>query len=279
MCVSKDIALTRFSSALRLVVLFCALPLGSCAYLPLPGGTTQPFNPLPPGVEVEGVTLAAMPSNNQIVRYLCDTYVPSPANLLACPAFGPAVRPEQMNFAFDLELSFDNPNQVPLPVVQALVAFTAYPEQSAQNLGALCVSFCEQPSSCPQDAAGACQSNEPEIRDMESFAGAAAGFLLRAATGQAQLEDLRLRTVAPGGTAHLVIRLELAPTEMVRLLRQTGENFVGQIRQGQVPSLAIDYRIEGSAWVSIENFGRIAVNFGPVDGAWDLPVDALVGSR
>lgn len=239
----------------------------SCAGFQWPAAGVQP---IPPNVSVANVRVAEMPTSNVLAAYLCERYVPAPMNVVVCRAFGPRVSASDLDFAFDLELDVANPNRIPLPVVQAMVGFTAFPGQAEQNLGALCVSFCEVPTSCPQDAASACQSDDPEIRDLETFAGAAANFLVRAATGQTSVEDLRLQTVAPGESARLVIRLRLAPLQLLELIRQTGEQILGELRNGRVPSFAIQYRIEGSAWVRIENFGRLAVNFGPSEGEWRL---------
>lgn len=243
----------------------------SCAGLQLPGTGGGALEPSPPDVSVAGVTVAEMPTSNALAAYLCGRYVPSPMNRVVCRAFGPEVSADDMRFAFDLEVDVANPNDIPMPVVQALVAFTAYPERTdAQNLGALCVSFCEDPANCAQDAADACQSDDPEIRDLESFAGAAANFLQRAATGQAGLEDLRVKTVDPGGSARVVVRLQLQPIQILELLREAGGSIMDEIRNGQTPTFAIQYSVEGSAWVSIQNLGRIAVDFGPVAGEWQM---------
>jgi hypothetical protein len=246
----------------------------SCAGFQFPTTATTAMQPIPPEVSIANIRVAEMPTGSLLAAYLCERYVPAPMNVVVCRAFGPSVSASDLNFAFDLELDVANPNRIPLPVVQALVGFTDYPGQAEQNLGALCVSFCEVPTSCPQDAASACQSDDPEIRDLESFAGAAANFLLRAAAGQTSVEDLRLQTVAPGESARVVIRLRLQPVQLLELMQQTGEQTLGELRSGRVPSFVIPYRIEGSAWVRIENFGRLAVNFGPSEGEWRLG-DAL----
>lgn len=255
----------------RVYLLLCCIALNvSCAGLQFPGTGGGATQPVPPDVSIAGISVAEMPTSNAVAAYMCQRYVPAPMNAVVCRAFGPQVSESDLKFAFDLEIDVANPNSVPLPVVQALVAFTAYPEQTEQNLGALCVSFCETPASCPQDAANACESDDPEIRDLESFAGAAANFLQRAATGDASAEDLRIKTVDPGESARVVIRLQLQPIQILNLMRETGQQAMDEIRGGRAPSFAIPYSIEGSAWVSIQNFGRIAVDFGPTTGEWQL---------
>ncbi len=251
----------------------CAALIVGCAGFKFPiqnggGGGQAALRPDPPNISVANVTLAESPDNRQLAAYFCSQHAPIP---MICNAIGPVPGVNDLKFAFDLELDVQNPNQIALPLVQALVAFTAYPGEGEQNLGALCTSFCEDPSNCAQDAADACQSDEPEINDMQSFATAAAGFLIRAATGQVNMEDLRVKTVAPGETIRVVIRLQVNPLQMVNLIQRTGQDTIEQAKRGRTPSFTIPYSIEGSAWVSVQNFGRIAVNFGPMTGEWDLP--------
>ncbi|MEM6957905.1 MAG: hypothetical protein AAF645_19570 [Myxococcota bacterium] len=242
-----------------------------CALVPLEGvGQGRAPDPLPPRVSVAEVNIGALPTERQIAQYVCMRRVPAPANQLVCRAFGRPLQENDLRFAFDVELEFENPNSIPLPVVQALVAFSAFPGTAEQNLGALCLSFCENPSSCPQDAESACRSDDPQIRDAETFAAAAANFLVRAAIGEASLEDLRIQTVEPGATARLVMRLELQPFQMLQLIERVFTDALSGLEQGRIPEIAIPYSIEGSAWVRVENFGRFAVNFGPAEGTWDL---------
>jgi len=175
-----------------------------------------------------------------------------------------------LRFSFDLELDIDNPNQIALPLLQALVGFTAYPGTASQNLGALCTSFCEDPTNCQQNAENACQSDDPEIRDVRSFSQAVAGFLMRAAAGQAQLEDLRVRTIPPGETLRVVLRLQVDSAQMLSLIERTGREAINQVRQGQQPRFVIPYSLEGTAWVAVEGLGRIGAGFGPITGEWAL---------
>lgn len=247
----------------------------SCSLLGMGGlnSGTSAVNPTPPDVSVSGVELAYHPTARQLAAYYCAEYVPAPANAFVCPAaFGNASLSD-LEFAFDLELRFQNPNQIPVPIVEALVAFTAYPASSNQRLGALCISMCENPNSCPQNGPGACESDQPEIRDAASFATAAAGFLARAATGQASLDDLRVRTIEPSGEVVMNVRLSLAPAQLVPLIKETVTNLVDRLRDRQIPSFAIPYRLEGTAFVTLEGLGRIAIDFGPLENTWNIVPD------
>ena len=257
-------------------VAFVSVLLGSCAGFSFPdltsgspGGSAMP-TPTPPRISVANVLLSESPTQEELASYFCAQHVPAPANLLVCRAFGPVRSQQDLRFAFDLEIDVENPNQIPLPLVQALIGFTAYPGANSQNLGALCTSFCEDPNNCAQNAADACQSDEPEIRDMRSFGEAAAGFLIRAATGQANLQDLRIRTIPAGETLRIVMRLQVDTLQMLSLIERAGHGALDQIRQGTQPQFAIPYSVEGTAWVSIEGLGRVAAGFGPTTGEWQI---------
>jgi hypothetical protein len=220
----------------------------------------------PPKVSIAGVRLAQAPSNKELASYYCAEHL-SP---LLCRAFGPVPSLSDLRFAFDVELDFQNPNPIPLPVTQSLFAFTAFPEASgASNLGLACLSFCEDPKRCKQDA-DACTSTDPEIRDIDDFARAASGFLAAVAGGDREITDLRLKTIPPNDQTRMVVRLGVDPAQMVRLITKLAKGDIDRIRQAKLPELAIPYRVEGTAWVSVESLGRLATSFGPASGRWQL---------
>ncbi len=244
--------------------------------------------PPPPDVRVVQTRLTAHPTNEQLGLYYCSQMASrSPLGALgglACRIFGPMPTREQLAFHFDVEIEIQNSSNVPMPLVQALIAFRAFPDSTratgaqtngaqangvAENLGSVCVSLCENSTSCPQDA-NACQSSEPEIRDVDDFAAAAAQFLIATAVGQRRWEDLRIRTVEPGQNLRFVVRLSLEVEQMLRLIERTLSSAVETAQRGQVPSFVIPFEVEGSIWVRVENFGRFAATFPAVRGQWDM---------
>lgn len=230
------------------------------------GTGSKALNIKPPNVSIAEVRLAKMPSNKELASYYCAQYL----GPLVCRAFGPVSSISDIHFAFDVELEFRNPNPVPLPVVQALFAFTAFPEQTrTSNLGTVCLSFCEDPDRCTQNA-NACASDDPEIRDAKDFANAAKDFLFAVALGERNFRDLRVRTVPPNDRTRMVVRLGVDPTQMVDLIAKLAKGDIDRVKQGRVPEFAIPYRIEGTAWVAVESFGRLATGFGPATGEWQL---------
>ena len=257
----------RTLRAPTLVLLACAqlMLLPGCATLNSVLGGSGAKKPITPHIEVVSTELSHHPNAKQLAAYYCTDYL----GPLICRLFGRS-DPSQMAFQFDLTLELTNKNPVPLPVVSALVAFKAFPQSdSNQNLGSVCMSFCEDPEHCAQDA-NACESNEPEIRDARSFATAAAGFLVSTALGERDFKDLRVKTVPANGALRMVIRLSIDPTQMLTLMRHLGRDIRDDLRSGQVPVFAIPLQIEGTAWFSVQSFGRFAAGFGPVSGEWKI---------
>jgi hypothetical protein len=234
-----------------------------------------PVRPLPPVVRVVEVRLAHQPTDAQLAAYYCAQYASRTAlgafGALACRVLGPIPTPDQLRLVFDVELEAENTNKVPLPMVQALVAFRAFPSHpNAPNLGAVCLSLCQDPMSCPQNQPDACRSDEPEIRDLNDFTQAAAGLLVSVALGQRRFEDLRIRTITPGDKLRFVTQLSLDVDQALRLIELTARQAVEQAKRGNKPHFTIPYTIDGSVWVSVEGFGRIAASFPQIQGAWEL---------
>ncbi len=250
------------------------LLLLGCAGVSFPGGSGFPAGrgtpPAPPEVRVAASRMVEAPTNRELAGWFCAEHAPP----LICRVFGPV--PNNVRFVFDVELEIENRNAIPLPVASALFAFTAFPEattlsgeSATENLGSACVSFCEDPEHCEPDA-NACTSDEPEIRDAEDFANAALGFLIDVARGERRFQDLRVRTVAAQDRLRLVVRLEIAADQLTRLIRSVLRETINRVMRGEDVRFEIPYRLEGSVWVAVENFGRFAASFGPHDAVFSL---------
>ena len=252
------------SLLLASITLASALTSGCYGFLPGLEGTQAP--PDPPGVSVAEVRLTQMPDRRQLGAYYCAERL----GRFLCGFIGDVPAESEIQFLFDLELVLTNRNPIPLPVVSALVGFTAFPETEAnQTLGSVCMTFCEDPNNCAQSA-DACDSTEPEIRTRQDFAMAAANFLISTALGERSFSDLHVRTVPAGSELRFIVRLQLDPRQMITLLREATRNLIDLLRNRQIPEFVIPYRIEGSVWVSVENFGRFAASFGPYGNEWRL---------
>lgn len=255
------------------VAALCALSLSSasCAeilnQLRSGQGNGLPVRaPDPPRVTVQQVRLTRAPRNEHIAMYFCARVAPPPL----CQIFGPLPTREDLQFQFTTDLDFENPNQIPLPLVEILAAFTIFPQATGeQNLGAVCLNLCEDPNSCPP-AEGACRSDQRDIRTLNDFAGAAVNFLVGVATGQQRFENLRIRTLAPGAHTRSQVHLQLDPDAVLRVIEHVANNSVAQVQRGQQVRFDIPYRFEGTVWLRVENFGRFAASVPPFTGTWQL---------
>ena len=255
--------------AVPLLGLFVTLSLvaGGCAELlgALEGQSTLPVRPNPPNVRVAEVRVANMPTARDLAAYYCSQYL----GPFVCQLFG--AQNANYQFAFDLDLEIANPNQVPLPLFQALVAFDAYPDaRDPAALGKVCASLCEDASRCSADAADACSSSDPLITNAQTFANAAVGFLYGVVTGTVDPRQVSVRTVPPAESVHTVVRLTLDAPKMLDLMRRLGRDIRDDLRAGRVPTFEIPYQIQGAVWVDVQSFGRIGANFGPHRDAWQI---------
>ena len=94
--------------------------------------------------------------------YFCTRVAPP----IICQIFGQLPTREDLQFQFTTDLDFQNPNQIPLPLVEILAGFTVFPQAAGEhNLGAVCLNLCEDPSVCPP-ATDACRSDQRDIRTL-----------------------------------------------------------------------------------------------------------------
>ena len=256
----------RKKALLLAVMLGVSVMSISCSLLEIPELGGLGGRPDSPIVKVSGVKLSAAPTSKALASYYCSEYL----GPLICRAFGPVTKIQDINFNFDVGLAFQNPNAIPLPVVSALLGFTAFPEaKSEQNLGSVCLTMCEDPSNCEQSA-DACNSSDPEIRSAKDFVGAAAGFLISTALGENKLSDLKVKTIPANENMNMVVRLGLSPVQTVKLIKRLAKGEIDEVKRAKVPKFGIPYQLEGSAWVNVQSFGRIASGFGPVQGDLNL---------
>lgn len=138
-----------------------------------------------------------------------------------------------------------------------------------ETLGSVCITLCEdEGTSCPQDP-DTCRL-EGSIRDVDDFVGAAVGFLTSVAVGERRLEDLRVRTIASGQTTAMSFRLAIEPDQMLRVLVRVFTDLFQDLQAGRTPQIAIPFKLEGTVFIDVENFGRFAAEFPPFEDRWTL---------
>ncbi len=268
------------TSYLRLLATLVAF--SGCAELGLPPPGGLPAGIQPPTLAFQGATLARAPSAPLLAAYYCPDLVSAPlggAALLCQGLFG--ARPDQATMAVDFDVRFKvtNPNQVPLPLSSLLAAVTVFPAAGNQRLGAACVSFCSP--NTPGCTAGpnpnACQASSRDIHSLSDYAAAAAPLLAVAGlSGSAnQVPSMLAPQVVPGGDLDVTARMSLQPSELLAVMRQLAAQSVDQLKRGQAPTFVIPYRLEGTVWFDAGAVGRVAVPWGPTEGAFTLPVQGL----
>jgi hypothetical protein len=241
------------------VALFITIVVASgCAELMgIAGEGGRPVAPIVDAVELRVVEL---PTARSLAAYYCDRAL----GPLICSALGGADAPR---FVFDLELAITNRSPAPMPMVQALVAFQAYPgANDPTSLGTTCVSLCGEPSQCPSEGADACVSDDPLVHDRASFVNAAAGFLVGVATGAVDPKKVSVAMIPAGSTLRTVIRLTLDAPTMLEVITRLGRDVRDELRRGEIPAFEIPYAVQGAVWVEVSGFGRMGVNFGPARG-------------
>jgi hypothetical protein len=245
-------------------------------YLKTDSAAQKGKKPKPPAVKVASIKIAHAPTEAQLATHYCLKLTKAELGELAeigCSYFGKEPKKKDLQFAFDIDIEAQNPSPIPLPLAQVLVAFTVFPNKKPragkQALGAICLSMCKDPKNCEQKA-DACKSTEPEIHDLESFAWAAASFLVSVAVGEKKFEDLKVQTIPPGKAIHFNTRLALDIDQMDKILFTVASDAIKAIQKKKKPHIVIPYNLEGAAWVTVESFGRIGSNIPIYKGEWDL---------
>lgn len=232
--------------------------------------------PAAPVVKVAKVRLIHAPNEKQLGIHYCMKLAKEELGELGelgCAFFGKPPSRKDLQFVFDIDIQAQNPSPVPLPLAQLMVAFTVFPDKKAHGgrtaLGAVCLSMCKDTKNCAQEAKN-CKSTEPEIKDIESFAVAAADFLISVAVGEKKFDDLKIQTIPPGKDIHFDTRLALDIDQMEKVLVNVAKDAFEAVKHKKNPRLVIPYQVEGAAWVTVESFGRIGANIDPYKGEWDL---------
>lgn len=278
--------MNRASCARPLVAALLLTAVSSCAQLGLPGLNQLGAPPItPPSVVFVGATLARAPSERLLAAYYCPQLVSAPlgaGSFICQQAFGPAPPPDAMMVSFDLRFQIANPNQVPVPVASALVATTLFPATSSQKLGAVCVSLCANGTSCNgTPPPGACEASTRDVHSLSEFVDKSLPQLLVAnglALASGQPPQFSLPPVAPSSQADVTVRYSFGPEQLLMVLRDLASQSVSELKAGRVPSFTIPYRLEGTVWFDAGSVGRIAIGWGPTQGAWTLPVEGLAGT-
>jgi hypothetical protein len=270
----------------RMGVLIVALALGSstsCATLEqlMKTGVLSP-----PKVTFLGAQLVRAPSQLDLSAYYCPKVLAEnaglgfAANFLCSKFFGKAPAASDMLVGFDLKFDVANPNQLPLPLSEILTAITVFPEQSKQNLGAVCLALCEPgDTNCAGGArSNGCAKAPGDIKSMSDFPQAAVNLLIAQGIGAAggKPAGFTLPKVTAASNLAVTARLALTPEAFLPALEELARRSVGDLKAGKKLAFDIPYRMEGTVFADGGSLGRVAAGFGPTSGAWPLPTERLM---
>jgi hypothetical protein len=237
-------------------------------------------------VTFEGATLVQSPSSRAYAAYYCPDLINAPlgtSGVVCQQFFGRRPSATAMQVAFDLHFHIANPNQVPVPLASALAAATVFPAAGNEKLGALCISL------CPPDVAScvgglstsACEASSRDVHSMADFVDKSLPALLIStgvAIANGQTPTFTLPPVTAASELDVTVRYAFGPEQLLAIMRDLAAQSVSQLKKGQVPNLAIPFRLEGTVFFDAGSLGRFAVGWGPTTGTWQLPVEGLVAA-
>lgn len=270
----RKVWLARTLSAL----LLCALALQtSCAQLNqilngVGGGGGGAARALNPTVTASPVRLMRYPSMQLLGSYYCPIVITEPAARLGCSLVLGAPPPrEQLLFEFGTNITVQNPNNIPIPALDILVALKLFEGQNTEGLGAVCLSMCgsNEPTCTGQPKPGACTAGGPGIRTMNDFVSAIPGLIAGLASGAIQ-NELRKSTIAAGGNIQLSLSFAMGIDQTLRVIQRVVPSLVQSLLQRQRVALDIPVSAQGTVFVQLPVVGRIGVGFGPIGTVWKV---------
>lgn len=243
------------------------------------GGGSDPL-PVLPGATLRAVDLTERPSYEMLGSYYCHDFASGNTLLeIGCEGFfGAAPRRQSLVFGFTTTFELSNDNDFPIPLLEMLLALDVFEGTAQAALGAVCVSFCEDPESgdceMPDEP---CKAPDNEIKGIEDFV-PDIDDLIDVAIGAINGEDpldaldnnLGLRFIPAKGSTETAVRFELDLDAMLGLVSELLDQSSGELLRGQTPTFDIPFSAQGSLFFDLPILGRNALGYGPLDGAWSL---------
>ena len=224
----------------------------------------------PPGAEFLGVDLIESPSPRELARWGCYEFLGS----TPCEAAGlNPIQKSKLGFAFDVifELSNDN-SKIPIPLVEILLATTVY---ESENLGAVCISFCDPeseectPTANAEDACNAENAEEvttpadlvPTVDELTEIA-------VDVATGDFDNGSFRVIPARSSIESHIVFDFNIDTMLGLsqHILLDLGEDLIAD----RPLEADIPYTMDGTLFFTVPEMGRFGIGFGPIESTWEL---------
>ncbi len=253
------------------------LGMGSCAELSADlqralatdGGAARA---LAPTVSASDVRLRRSPSLRDLAAYYCPVFIQNQIAQLACAAtLGPPPSRDRLTFEFGIAVAMKNPNNIPIPALDVLLATQLFAGQDTEGLGAICVSLCGSgdPSCNGAPRPGSCTSSQNDIRRIQDFAARVPGLIAGLVTGAVQ-NELRKSTIAARGDVRLDLAFVLGIDQALRVLEKATRRAVDELLAGRQMVLDIPVSAQGTVFVQLPAVGRLGVGFGPLQTVWHV---------
>ncbi len=253
---------------------FLALPfLPSCDVLmdrlnQLPAATPE----LAPTVQMGGLTLRHNPSIEDLAAYYCPQVIDDPIVAVTCAvALGVPPPKSSLAFEFGVTLTIHNPNDIPIPTADVLLALTLFEGVESEALGAICVSLCgaDDPECDGTPKPGACLAQQGDILTIDDFIAAIPGLIADIASGRAE-EELKKSTILAGGDITLDLAFVLGVDEALGVFQKTALKYVEDELAGRSGALSIPVSASGTVFFDLPVLGRLGVGYGPFKTSWNL---------
>jgi len=232
------------------------------------GGSWADGTLSPPSAQFVGVDLVEHPSARELARWGCFEYV----GQTVCDMAGlNKVNKNKLLFSFDIVFDLSNNNEkIPIPLVEILLATTVF---DGENLGAVCISFCDPESEeCESEtnAEGACDAEGAEeiksATDIVPTVDELQELARDVATGE--FDNSEFRTIPAQGEVEAHIQFDFNIDTMLGLMEHILLDLGEDIIRGRSLGVTILYSMDGTLFFNIPSMGRHAIGFGPIEDTW-----------
>lgn len=248
------------------------LGLSSCSLLDELANLDTQGTTTPPTVTASALQLKSRPTITQLAAYYCPVVIDDVIVRLGCAAIlGSPPPTSALTFVFGVNIQIHNPNNIPVPALDILLALRLFDGQATEALGAICMSMCgsADPTCDGSPKPGACQSSQSDIRNLDDFAARIPSLIADIVTGKAE-QELRKSTIAAGGDVKLDLAFVLGLDQALRVFQKTALTYVMDMLSGRNASLSVPVSAEGSVFFNLPVVGRLGVGYGPLKTTWQI---------
>ena len=224
-----------------------------------------------PTLAMKSATLVQNPTPDQLLSYYCPQLLSS---LLCAPVFGGPPPKADLKFFFEMRFDAGNSGDLPVPMIEMLLALDVFPGEEQESLGSVCVRFCpaDDATCSGEPGPNSCTSDKPDIDSIEDFGQAIQDFIFAAATGQVDFadENLNMRIIPPGQNIDISVVFGLDVDKVLELLIVFVDKLGNQLLNGQDIVFDIPYSARGTLFFDVPYFGRFPLGFGPFEDVWEI---------